>query len=139
MRDDNLLVQPGDHTVSELWIRDAADAENRMPPIGRNLIDENYVEKLATWIDGLPTDAGRFSELLLFPNPGNGYVNLRVSDDWSGPFTVNVYARTGQLMYNREHETPSVLIDFSNQVAGVYTLEIFTDSQREVRQFVINR
>ncbi|MEM8582860.1 MAG: PQQ-dependent sugar dehydrogenase, partial [Bacteroidota bacterium] len=44
---DGVIVKPGFHQHSQLWIRDASLEETRMPPIGRNLVDEYYVDKLA--------------------------------------------------------------------------------------------
>ena len=35
-----LIIKPGVHAASELWVRDASHEENRMPPIGRNLVDQ---------------------------------------------------------------------------------------------------
>ena len=32
---NRLIVQPGSHQASELWVRDASEQENRMPPLGK--------------------------------------------------------------------------------------------------------
>ena len=47
------LVVPQDIQNSLLFLRDNSTAEDRMPPIGRNLVDEDYMEVLTSWIDGL--------------------------------------------------------------------------------------
>ena len=50
------VVSPQDHSNSMLYMRDASTGDDRMPPIGRNLNDEDYLEELIGWIDGLDID-----------------------------------------------------------------------------------
>jgi len=47
------IVVPQDVTNSMLHVRDGSTSYNRMPPIGRNLVDEDYMEVLTGWIEGL--------------------------------------------------------------------------------------
>ncbi len=47
---DNLLVKPFDLEQSEFWIRDGSLDGNKMPPIGKNLIDSAYLKVLKRWI-----------------------------------------------------------------------------------------
>jgi uncharacterized repeat protein (TIGR03806 family) len=48
------LIAPGDPAGSYIYLRSAtADKGSRMPPIGRNRVDQAYVEVLARWIDSL--------------------------------------------------------------------------------------
>jgi len=48
---NSIIVKPGDHAASELWIRDASQSTNKMPPLARSLQDEIYLDNLAKWID----------------------------------------------------------------------------------------
>jgi uncharacterized repeat protein (TIGR03806 family) len=48
-----LRIAPGNHGASDLWKRVAANGANRMPPLGSNLVDQQAVDLLSGWIDGL--------------------------------------------------------------------------------------
>jgi uncharacterized repeat protein (TIGR03806 family) len=48
------LITPGDPTNSYIYLRSASlDRAQRMPPIGRNRVDQTYVQVLARWIESL--------------------------------------------------------------------------------------
>jgi uncharacterized repeat protein (TIGR03806 family) len=48
------LIDPGDPAGSYIYLRSATvDRALRMPPIGRNRVDQTYVEVLARWIESL--------------------------------------------------------------------------------------
>jgi uncharacterized repeat protein (TIGR03806 family) len=50
-----LVVTPGDPAHSALWLRDGSnDPALRMPPIGRQSVDQRYLELLEQWILSLP-------------------------------------------------------------------------------------
>ncbi|MFT7560943.1 MAG: putative repeat protein (TIGR03806 family) [Flavobacteriales bacterium] len=52
---DPVIVAPGDIGNSVLYIRDkSVDPQDRMPPLGRSLEDEVYMNALETWINSLP-------------------------------------------------------------------------------------
>jgi hypothetical protein len=48
------LIDPGHPEDSYIFVRaDTAEAPLRMPPIGRNRVDERYVAVLQAWIESL--------------------------------------------------------------------------------------
>jgi uncharacterized repeat protein (TIGR03806 family) len=50
------LIEPGAPELSLIYLRgDTAEAPMRMPPLGRNLVDDAYVELLGRWIASLET------------------------------------------------------------------------------------
>ncbi|MFK7924378.1 MAG: PQQ-dependent sugar dehydrogenase, partial [Bacteroidia bacterium] len=58
------IVLPGDSLHSELWLRDHSTAADAMPPLAKNLVDEEYIEVLSDWIDGLvPTQSDTLGEV----------------------------------------------------------------------------
>ena len=134
---DRLIIQPGDHSVSEFWLRDASLTQERMPPLAKNLVDEVYVEKLAEWIDGLSPAIGVGEENLIFPNPTNDWLGILINDNWEGPFQLRLHALDGRLIHRAEMESKSETLDFSIIPAGVYLLEL-TDinNQRQVERIV---
>jgi hypothetical protein len=53
-----LVVSPGDPAHSALWLRDGSnDPALRMPPLGRQSVDQRYLELLEQWILSLPAPA----------------------------------------------------------------------------------
>lgn len=134
---NHLIVKPGDHAESELWIRDAGTDDNRMPPIGRSLVDQTYVDVLAEWIDGLPEDSGKLHELLIFPNPTKGSVSIRISDDWSPPYRLRVFTLSGGLLHEESSDSRSLYVDLGQQAAGIYLLEVSNSSNRHTERIVV--
>lgn len=136
---NRLVVEPGSHETSEIWIRDASEDEHRMPPIASNLVDEVYVDALAEWIDQLPEDAGKSNQLLLFPNPSSGWFSVRFSDDWEAPFRLKVYNAAGQLLYDDITDSRSTHLNLSYQAPGLYLMEITTsDGLRQVEKLMVH-
>lgn len=52
-----IVVKPGIHAESVLWQRDNSVASDAMPPIAKNILDEEYIQLLTSWIDGLSSNA----------------------------------------------------------------------------------
>jgi uncharacterized repeat protein (TIGR03806 family) len=134
---DRMIVRPGDHANSEIWVRDASLSGNQMPPLARSVIDEPYIDYLAEWIDGLPKDAGTVHELIVYPNPSNGWVGLRLDDNWEGPFDLEVYNFNGQLVKTDVLDGHSYFIDLSMAQPGVYVLKVGNGGSQEIRKFII--
>ncbi len=134
---NGLIVKPGYHASSELWIRDASTEDDRMPPLGRNLVDEYYIDALAEWIDGLTNDAGAFQDIAVFPNPSTGAFSLRISDQWEAPFRIRVFGSAGRVLREEVRESRSVFLDLSDQPGGVYMLEIEAGGRRQMKRLVV--
>ena len=49
----NYIVDPMNLGNSELWIRDTTLFDSKMPPIGKNIIDLEYVHLLKSWIESI--------------------------------------------------------------------------------------
>ena len=58
----NIVIDPGKAAHSELWIRDASAADNAMPPIGKNVVHDEYIETLSTWINSISHSEPAFVE-----------------------------------------------------------------------------
>ncbi|MDP5060314.1 MAG: PQQ-dependent sugar dehydrogenase [Maribacter sp.] len=50
------IIAPNDYENSMLYMRDASMGDDRMPPVGRNLNDEEYLEQLIGWIEGIDSN-----------------------------------------------------------------------------------
>nr|MUH40408.1 T9SS C-terminal target domain-containing protein [Zobellia laminariae] len=66
------IVKPKDILNSVLYVRDASVSDNRMPPIGRNMLDQDYLETLIGWIDGLDVHGPKTVE--------DGWYTLQMGD-----------------------------------------------------------
>jgi len=135
---NRLVVKSGDHASSELWVRDASYNDNRMPPIGRNLVDQVYIDSLAKWIDNLSEDAGANKELFLFPNPCTDWLVLRISDNWIPPFQIKVYSIDGKFILQETSELHSVYLDLAKYPAGTYLIEAIADGERQISKFIMH-
>ena len=61
---ENFIVLPGAPAESEFWIRDNSTGPDAMPPIGKTLVDEEYMSVLTSWINNLePTQNQRIGEV----------------------------------------------------------------------------
>ncbi|MCG8332753.1 MAG: PQQ-dependent sugar dehydrogenase [Chitinophagales bacterium] len=134
---DRLLVKPGYHAESEIWVRDASLSSNQMPPLARSIIHDIYIEKLAEWIDGLPVDAGAVNELILYPNPTTGWLGIRINDDWEGPFEAEIYSIKGQLIETHQITNHSHFLNMTTAEKGTYILRLSSQHNEEVSKFVV--
>ncbi len=121
---DNLLVEPGNHAGSELWIRDRSTDTDRMPPLGRYLVDEEYISALATWIDGLGEEEIRVEELVAFPNPSVGWMIVRSSRALQLPLRVDVFSADGRLAHTEAHDTHDFDLGLQRVGAGTFILKV---------------
>lgn len=133
----NMIIHPGNHAASELWVRDASNDGNRMPPLGRHMVDSLYIELLAEWIDNLPEDAGKIYEFSLYPNPTSGWVSLRFSDEWEPPFTVYVSSLNGHMLKEVEIDAYSGQLDLTHLGAGTYLLDVRANGNQQVQKVVV--
>lgn len=120
----NLIVEPGNHQDSELWVRDQSIGEDRMPPLGRNLVDEDYVDALAEWIDGLTEQDGPIEDFLVFPNPSDGWMILRVNPDWELPIDIEVFSIDGRLVHSERHDLHHLHLGLQRVGYGSFMLNV---------------
>ena len=121
----NLIVEPGNHQGSELWVRDQSEDENRMPPLGRNLVDHEYVEALAEWIDGLTQEEEEEIENFInFPNPSNGWMIVRANSDWTLPIDVEVFSTDGRLLHSEQHNFHHLHLGLQRVGFGTFLLKV---------------
>lgn len=135
---DNLLIKPGDHTASELWLRDASISDNRMPPISRNLNDEVYLNYLAEWIDGLTEESTDFDNFYPYPNPVSDWLFLSFDENWTLPIEVNIFNVNGQPVHQEMSSESSILhLDLNHLPSGMYILNAHSESGSLTHRFMI--
>jgi len=120
----NLIVEPGNHGDSELWIRDQSADENRMPPIASNLVDEEYIESLAEWIDGLSSEGNEIENFVVFPNPSSGWMILNANSQWELPLRIDVHNTNGQLVHTEQHDSHVIQLGLQRIGSGNFILSV---------------
>ena len=134
---NRLIIKPGDHAASELWVRDASHEDNRMPPIGRDIVDQVYVDSLAKWIDNLSEDAHKNTELHLYPNPCRDWLTIRVVDNWTPPFKIKIYTLEGKVIRQETAQQYSIYLDLADLSTGNYFIEVSAGNDRKVSKLIV--
>ena len=133
------IIEPGDHSESELWVRDASEDNNKMPPISRNLVDQIYVDSLAKWIDNIDVNlTSNDHEFLMFPNPTSGWVIIRIDDSWELPVNIHVNTIKGRLVYQSKSEETFNYIDLNLYPKGTYFVSIISEDKRQTKKVILN-
>lgn len=129
------IIEPGDHANSELWIRDSSSEDNKMPPLGRLLVDQIYVDSLAKWIDNINEDQLFVDhDIIVYPNPSSGWIAMNINKDWQGPFHIYVFTSSGRLVREEETEIYNHYMDISPYPKGVYFISIEGVDQRKTKK-----
>jgi len=135
--EERMIVWPGDHHMSELWVRDASLDEDRMPPLGRNMIDQPYIDSLALWIDKLQPLDIESATFTLYPNPVVDKVYINVNLTWEAPYTMTMYNMKGQLVFEKYLRYQDEQVDLSSFSAGQYHIRITSGENSDVKQILI--
>ncbi len=134
---NHLIIEPGNAEESELWIRDASLNSNKMPPIGRNLIDQMYIDSLSKWIGQLPLEGWENIDFLMFPNPTEGWLVIKIPAVWSAPVQVRLISIQGEIVEHTGTEDQIIYMDLNSYPSGTYFIELSTPKQRKINKLVI--
>ncbi len=118
------IVQAGDHSQSEIWLRDATRTENQMPPLASNLVDQPYIDSLAKWIDQLTIETFSSEALNLGPNPTTDFMRVDVGDSWLPEYTIRLTDIKGNQRIYAKYFNAISFLDLSSLEAGIYVIEI---------------
>jgi len=133
---NNLIIKPGDHLNSELWLRDSSNDENRMPPLARSLVDQNYVDSLAKWIGQLTDEDAFIDANYFYPNPSNGIYNLRLEESWLAPINLRIFTFSGHLVYETELLQNSNRLNLHHLSSGTYFLTAVSEDKNFNQKFI---
>lgn len=133
-----MIVLPGSHQDSELWLRDAALDGSKMPPLAKTLLDEPYMDVLAEWIDRLDDEAGVNTENLFYPNPFANVLSIRLKDEWVGPFELELYNISGQRLYSTSLTEHNHQIEMGLLPPGIYIVKVKGNGEEVTRKVVKN-
>lgn len=134
----SVIIKPGDHSQSELWVRDSSLEDKQMPPLARNVLDQSYIDSLAYWIDNINIDdIPVYHDVILFPNPTQGRVALRINDEWPAPYDIRIRTSTGHLLYQDEIVEWASTLDLSMYPAGTYFVSVRAGDFRKTEKVVV--
>ena len=99
--------------------------------------DTITIPKGTTGID----DADIFSDLVIYPNPTSGLINIRLNNQIFGNVTISVLDQSGKENINVKTEKTSYLfvkqIDMSNQSGGIYIIKTVLDKRTDIRKVIL--
>ena len=79
-------------------------------------------------------------EIEIFPNPNNGFFNVRFNEPINSSVIAEVYNINGQLIYQQENNVnQEVYIALNNQVAGIYFLKLIHKEFSLTKKVSINK
>lgn len=134
---NSVIVKPGDHADSELWMRDASLDDNRMPPIGRNMVDQIYVDSLAKWIDLIDPENYKYHDLIAYPNPATDWIKVHAKDDWAAPYIYTLYSISGRPIRYIESQTSSIVFDVAGLPKGSYVISVRSGDNRQSKKVIV--
>lgn len=118
------VVVPGHPELSELWIRDNSVGSNKMPPVGRNLVDQMYIDSLTKWIGGLEDNIISEDKNLLYPNPAYDWLRLQINPSWTLPVDMAIYDLQGRIITTEEIRDGSTRIAIEAYQPGIYLVQL---------------
>lgn len=131
------IVQPGDHSRSEIWLRDATRNTNQMPPLASNLVHQTYVDSLAKWIDRLKDEPLERTAINMGPNPTTDFIRIDIGEAWLPDFLLTITDMNGVRRLVSTFENEINLIDLSEFEAGVYIFKIESGELTRIEKVVI--
>jgi Secretion system C-terminal sorting domain len=83
------------------------------------------------------------TRLVLFPNPAQGTLNLRLSGDTTGAMVLNIYSMMGQLVLSVQSQKTGPIyqhsMDISGLASGVYLLQAIVSRQQILKSKFIKQ
>jgi len=100
------------------------------------------LDTISITILGLPNNASDETELVLFPNPGSGLIQLKFNKQLVNPSaTVKIFDSSGKMIRSISMSNLGIdaLLDLSLFSAGTYTISIEDGEKQFTNRFIINR
>ena len=77
-------------------------------------------------------------DISIFPNPSNGIFNIIVGSNSTLPMGVSLYTLDGKLVASRTITSQEAIVDFVNQIEGLYMLEIKNNDSVLIKKVIIS-
>ena len=101
----------------------------------RDLIVGNYAGGLSFFSSKAPIGINELDikedEVLVFPNPANETINVRVPNNFADKITVEVYDVLGRNYSTQSSTTNSLKINCTELAKGIYFLKVITSTGKQ--------
>jgi Secretion system C-terminal sorting domain len=93
------------------------------------------------WLGTNTTETIAENSIILYPNPANTEITLYTSDVLAENTKITVYNNLGQIVKTQivNNETNNLLIDIQTLPNGIYTIQVSSETNPIVKQFVVIR
>jgi hypothetical protein len=101
-----------------------------------NLFIEQHIPIVSSRIGQQPsieqpiTVVNNKSEMLIFPNPTTGVLNIRLSEQETKLSRIEIYNSMGELVISKEIENNHYLLDMSSYNQGIYFIRVVDQSKK---------
>jgi alpha-tubulin suppressor-like RCC1 family protein len=118
LKDDNTFWACGQNNVGQLGNSGATDSNVPVQVLDGCSITTNL------------TKLNISDEVIIFPNPSNGFFNLEIRGNFSTDYNIEVYDFLGHLVYSNQLTTSIHNLDLSNEAKGIYFYKLSGGSNK---------
>jgi hypothetical protein len=84
----------------------------------------------------IPSDVKTELDVLLYPNPVNDFLNIKVNESIEGSVIYNVYDNKTSLIFSKKSLENSEIIDFTNLPSQIYFVEIKLNNKSIIKKII---
>jgi len=129
------ITMEGSREEWEENIQDYKDFFSERPYYMKQHINEYFK------LDGTFFESNKPQKFNIYPNPGNGLINISACNGWHYPAKVEVFNSLGQKVFKSSFDTQSYYsdkkIDISNLHNGMYILRISSNEGEYIEKLII--
>lgn len=134
----NFIIKPGGIDKSEIYRRVLSTDDIKMPPIGRNLVDDKFSEVLKNYILNLGIETSihenEESVVQIFPNPMSEdrlFIHINKTQIPATRLSVQILTMSGKLVFEKD-KLPYNDIEISPKLkSGIYLVKINSGQKNE--------
>jgi hypothetical protein len=98
---------------------------------------ENFKSEIGVYsLKTIPSDAESELDVLLYPNPVNDFLNIKVNESIEGSVIYNVYDAKTALIFSKKSLQDTEIIDFTNLPSQIYFVEIKLKNKKITKKII---
>ena len=139
------VLAQGDPVVSNKVFRCIRYAPSYPAFIGKDLTPQGYIETGSTFLCSDFTSVDDIdevgAELILFPNPANDKLTLKLKNSNQDPLTIRMSTISGQIVYETSTSSNDLnhSIDLNDIKNGIYTITVYNSTKMWTRKVVVSK
>jgi hypothetical protein len=95
-----------------------------------------FIAKMSTYV-GMDEINDPLSLIHIYPNPGNGKINIVADNGFKKETEISVYNYLGELIYRTDPHSSSVSIDLSKKDKGIYFVQVASEKDLSIEKIVL--